>query len=113
VISGNYSMVDDHPWYMTIHVTPLPEAAPGVMNILPDALAPVSIPVSSGGASASLTYAAGTLATDGSFGTWELDTTGMAPCGYNVRIVAEDRTIVNSTSIGWPDQDIEGFCLDN
>jgi hypothetical protein len=113
VISGTYSMVDDHPWYMTIRVTPLPEAAPGVMDILPDALAPVSIPVSSGGASASLSYAAGTLATNGSFGTWELDTTGMPPCGYNVRIVAEDRTIVNSTSIGWPAGDIEGFCLDN
>ena len=34
-------------------------------------------------------------------GTWELDTTLMAPCGYVLRLRAWDRTIVSGNSIGW------------
>ena len=59
----------------------------------------------------SLSYAAFTLDTSGVSGTWELITTGMAPCGYNIRIDGADRTIVNSATIGWPASDIEGVCL--
>ena len=53
-------------------------------------------------------YAALTLDTSGTTGTWELVTTGMAPCGYNIRIDGADRTIVNSGFIGWHAADIEG-----
>ena len=112
VITGTYSMADDHAWYMTLHVTPTPEALPGTMTILPDAAAPITTVVSSGNASATLNNLGLTLHTTGSFGTWELDTTGMTPCGYNIRMVAEDRTIVNSATLGWAASDIEGFCLD-
>lgn len=110
-ISGTYSMSDPHPWYLRIHVTPPAEAAPGVMTITPDAAAPVTTVVSGGGSSAQLNYPV-TLAPNGSFGTWELNTAGMPPCGYNVWIRTEDRTITNSGSIGWPASDVEGFCLE-
>jgi hypothetical protein len=42
---------------------------------------------------------------------WTLDTNGMDPCGYVVRLWVRDRTIVNSGSIGWTDTDDVGFCL--
>jgi hypothetical protein len=44
-------------------------------------------------------------------GTWQLDTGVMDPCGYNIRIRGEDRTIVNSRWFGRERWDIEGFCL--
>jgi hypothetical protein len=47
-------------------------------------------------------------------GTWELDTANMNPCGYNIRIEAWDRTIINSlpdAHLGYKTVDIEGFCL--
>ena len=31
---------------------------------------------------------------------WTLDTTGMEPCGYIIQVVAVDRAIVNSQSVG-------------
>ena len=64
------------------------------------------------GATNGLSYAAFTLDGSGVSGTWELVTTGMAPCGYNIRIDGADRTIVNSGFIGWHAADIEGFCLE-
>ena len=44
-------------------------------------------------------------------GTWQLDTTGLAPCGYVVRLDAVDRTIVNSGSVGFDTPAFTGFCL--
>jgi hypothetical protein len=44
-------------------------------------------------------------------GKWKLDTTGMESCGYNIRIVGHERTIINSHSTNRHAQDIEGFCL--
>lgn len=42
---------------------------------------------------------------------WNLNTTGMKPCGYILRVVAVDRTIVNSQSVGhWSPASV-GFCL--
>ncbi|HEY7213658.1 MAG TPA: hypothetical protein VIC28_03460 [Thermoanaerobaculia bacterium] len=43
---------------------------------------------------------------------WSLDTTGMKPCGYVVRVVAVDRAIVDSQSVGHSNPDSAGFCLD-
>ncbi|HTV22378.1 MAG TPA: hypothetical protein VMG12_27005 [Polyangiaceae bacterium] len=43
--------------------------------------------------------------------TWTLDTTGMQPCGYVIRVVASDRAIVNSQSVGLSNADSSGFCL--
>lgn len=44
---------------------------------------------------------------------WSLDTTGMKPCGYVLRVTASNRAIVNSASIGIPAQDSVGFCLED
>jgi hypothetical protein len=44
-------------------------------------------------------------------GTWHLNTTGMSPCGYVVRVDGSDRTIVNSGYVGWDGPAFTGFCL--
>ena len=49
--------------------------------------------------------------TSGTSGTWEFDTAGMPACGYVLRAVASDRTIVSGGS-GWWDDDVEGFSLE-
>ncbi|MGB7069505.1 MAG: hypothetical protein WBD22_08420 [Pyrinomonadaceae bacterium] len=43
---------------------------------------------------------------------WTLDTTGMKACGYVIRVVASDRAILNSASVGHHFSDSSGFCLD-
>jgi hypothetical protein len=43
---------------------------------------------------------------------WSLDTTGMQPCGYIIEVVAVDRAIVNSQSVGHYSPASAGFCLD-
>jgi hypothetical protein len=43
---------------------------------------------------------------------WSLDTNGMEPCGYIIEVVAVDRAIVNSQSVGHNATDSAGFCLD-
>jgi len=45
-------------------------------------------------------------------GIWQLNTNGMLPCGYVVRLTVYDRTIVNSSYIGWSDSKEVGFCLE-
>jgi hypothetical protein len=44
--------------------------------------------------------------------SWSLDTTDMQPCGYVIRVVAVDRAIVNSQSVGHHASDSAGFCLE-
>jgi hypothetical protein len=43
---------------------------------------------------------------------WSLDTTGMRPCGYVLRVTASNRAIVNSAYVGLVAQDTVGFCLE-
>ena len=43
---------------------------------------------------------------------WSLDTMGMKSCGYVIRVVAVDRAIVNSQSVGKYAPDSVGFCLE-
>lgn len=43
---------------------------------------------------------------------WTLDTTGMKPCGYIIRVVAVDRAILNSQSVGHHVPASAGFCLE-
>jgi hypothetical protein len=45
------------------------------------------------------------------FGTWSLPTAGLDPCGYVVRIDADDRTIANCGAGPWRDHESAGFCL--
>jgi hypothetical protein len=43
--------------------------------------------------------------------TWSLNTTGMQPCGYVITVVAVDRAIVNSASVGHYSPASAGFCV--
>ncbi len=113
VLVGTYSMIEEHSRSLTLSVTPAAEASGGhlaITSVIP--AAPLPAPLPGPTASNGLSFAALTLTTNGAAGQWELDTTGMDPCGYNIRIHGEDRTIVNSGFIGWEDVDIEGFCLE-
>ncbi len=44
--------------------------------------------------------------------TWTLDTKDMISCGYVIRVVASDRAIINSQSVGHHTPDSAGFCLE-
>jgi hypothetical protein len=113
VLSGTYSMSDLHSGSLSLSVTPSAEAAGGHLSIVSvSPAAPLPPPAPTPTASNGLSYAALTLDNSGANGTWELNTAGMDPCGYNIRIHGEDRTIVNSGFIGWERPDIEGFCLE-
>jgi hypothetical protein len=112
-ISGTYTMTDAHSGGLSLEITPHPESNPG--NLIITSAAPpgsmLALPKAGPNASNSLGYALLTLDGSGATGNWELITDGMAPCGYNIRIVGTDRTIVNSSGVHWWSQDIEGFCL--
>lgn len=51
------------------------------------------------------------LSTNGEAGNWTLDTTGWEACGYVIQLWARDRTVVNSSYIGWRRTKDVGFCL--
>jgi len=111
-ILGTYATNDIHHSGLTLTVTPQAEAAGGhltITSVLPVAPLPPLPPGPT--ASNSLSYPL-RLTTTGATGDWELNTTSMKPCGYNIRLHVTDRTIVNSGFIGWPNADIEGFCLE-
>jgi hypothetical protein len=128
VISGTFSMTDKHAHSLSISVTPGPEADGGTIRI--DSAAPAgamaAFPVTETAATianptgadptktvVSMSYAAAEITTAGvTAGTWTLETAGMLPCGYNIRIRGVDRTIVNSGWVGWEAWDIEGFCVE-
>lgn len=99
LIEGTFSISDDHCLSMALSVTPAAEAHGAAPEIVPSGLS-------------SLSYTAATLPNGGTSGTWQLDTSAMDPCGYNVRIHGEDRTIINSSYIGHERWDIEGFCIE-
>lgn len=91
-ISGDYSAWDTHMG--SIHIYAEPNM--GGTNFT----SPVPLP---------RTYPA--LPTAGESGTWSLDTSMMPRCGYVIRLVAHDRTIVNSGSKGLRDVAVVGLCL--
>ncbi len=91
VLSGNFIARDDYLGSYSLGVEPtvndpgeaIPSPSSGLVNTLP---APGD--------------------------AWTLDTTGMKPCGYVIRVVAVDRAIVDSQWIGHPNSDSAGFCLE-
>lgn len=87
ILTGTYSAFDQHFGHLTLSVEP----AGGVMT------------------PSSRSYP--TVPTTGESGTWSLNTAGMQPCGYVVRIHVWDRTIVNSGYVGFYNSDVKGFCL--
>jgi len=44
--------------------------------------------------------------------SWSLNTSGMRPCGYVIRVIAIDRAIINSQAVGHWVPDSAGFCLE-
>jgi hypothetical protein len=100
LIKGSFYMSDDHCRSLSLSVTPTAETNGEKPEIVGFA------------GMSSLSYAAGTLPNMGTSGTWQLDTTNIDPCGYNIRIYGVDRTIVNSSTLGHRRSDIEGFCLE-
>jgi hypothetical protein len=91
VLSGTFVARDDYLSHYALGVEPAINP-PGV-----------GVPVPSGG-SVNTAIAPGD--------PWTLDTTGMMPCGYIIRVVAVDRAILNSQSVGHHSPDSAGFCLD-
>jgi hypothetical protein len=99
IIAGTFSISGNHCYSVRLSVSPGAEAHGATPNI--------------GGISGpgQLVYGSG-LPDTGTSGIWELDTSPMEPCGYNIRIRGEDRTIVDSRWFGRERWDPEGFCLE-
>ena len=97
-LRGTYSVSDEHFGALDLNVEP-PGPAHGAKPVhgVPPATTPFP-----------RSYPA--VPTAGETATWTLDTTGMDPCGYVVRIDTGDRTIV-SASGGWTAAASVGFCL--
>lgn len=90
VLTGNFVARDDYMASYTLSVEP-------AINPAPEA-----IPVPSAGFT-------NTAVAPGD--PWTLDTTGMDPCGYIIRVVAVDKAIVHSQSVGHHSPASAGFCL--
>ena len=98
IISGTFSITNKHCYSVILSVTPTTEAH-GAKPGIPSIAGP-----------SELIYGSGLPGT-GTSNTWELNTSPMDQCGYNVRIRGEDRTIIDSRWFGRERWDIEGFCL--
>ena len=92
VIHGTYSVTDEHFGKLKLTVHPSGPAHGATVN--PQERQYDIVP------------------TTGESGTWMLNTSGMDPCGYIVRLWVRDRTIVDSGYIGWRNIDDVGFCLE-
>jgi hypothetical protein len=97
IISGTFSMKSTHCYSLTLSVTPKTNPLQANPEI-----------ISTG--THQLIYNNGLICPLIS-GKWELNTANMEPCGYNIRIRGENRTIVNSRWFGREAWDIEGFCV--
>jgi len=105
-LTGSFSIKDDYCSSMSLSVTPS-DKANGRKPVI------VSPPYNAASNLSTLSYknVSANLPETGVNGTWELDTSGMTPCGYNIRIVGRERTIINSRLVNRSAQDIVGFCL--
>lgn len=90
LIRGTYSVTDAHFGSLSLSVEP-PGPAHGAAPTPSSRAYPI-------------------VPTTGESGAWVLNTTGMDPCGYVVRIDVGDRTIVSADG-GWTNHDTVGFCL--
>jgi hypothetical protein len=91
VIHGSYGVADEHAGGFTLTVEPAGPAH-GPTLLPPGKTYPV-------------------LPTIGESASWTLDTTGMDPCGYIVRLWSWDRTIADGNGSGWKCTQSVGFCL--
>jgi hypothetical protein len=89
-IRGTYSVADEH--FGSLSITIEPAGPAGGAAVSPSSRSYPIVP------------------TAGETGTWTLDTTPMAPCGYVLRLDTSDRTIVSAGG-GWSNFAAVGFCL--
>lgn len=92
---GTHSTEASFQHYSTAKIEVIP-SAPGNVRVV---TAPASLEFPSAG-------------TTGIDGTWVLDTTGMRPGGYVLRLSVCDRTNVNSSGVPFCTVDEAGFCLE-
>jgi hypothetical protein len=102
-ITGSYSVVDNFFGYLTIALVPIT-----VGGVPQPENAAVITPVPNTPANATAYNGANT---GGSNGTFTLDTTGMTPCGYNIRLYAQDRALCDSHCYAHWNETAVGFCL--
>lgn len=91
LLSGNFTARDDYLRSYSLGIEPAVNTAP--IGVPSPSSGVVNTPVAPGS-------------------PWTLDTTGMRSCGYIIRVVATDRAIVNSQSVGHSSADSSGFCLE-
>ncbi|MFL6660178.1 MAG: hypothetical protein ACJ8GW_18985 [Massilia sp.] len=91
IIEGNYQVTDDH--FSSLSLAVQPPLGAVFLAPVPDPRTYPSVP------------------TTGETGVWRLDTSAMSKCGYTVRLVAADRTIVNSGFVGFSNEISVGLCL--
>lgn len=95
IIKGTYDVSDEHFRLMTLKVLPKDHAKGATVD-----------------PARKTYYAPDFEPTTGTSGEWELNTTGMDPCGYVVLLEVWDRTIANCDAKGWYNRDSVGFCLE-
>jgi hypothetical protein len=99
-LTGSYSVVDNFFGSASIALVPITiSGIPAVENAV------VVTPAAGAAASYDGTN------THGSHGTFSLNTTGMAACGYTIELVAVDRAIVDSHCYSHWNRIGVGFCL--
>lgn len=91
VISGTYSVADEHFGSFTLDVQPAAHTHGATVN--------------------PHTRSYPTVPNAGESGTWTLDTKGMDPCGYTVQLLSSDRTFASCGSPWENNSAFVGFCL--
>jgi hypothetical protein len=97
IIKGKFSVTDE--FFGLLHLRVLDITVGGV----PQPINPVTPPA--------ISYNGANGAGTGGLLDWELDTTGMTPCGYTVVLSARDRALVGNSCDGHYNQVAVGFCL--
>ena len=100
LMEGTFSITGDYCDTVTLYITPGGAGAPSHG----------ATPLIVGMGDNKLEYGID-LPDSGYSGTWELNTGPMDPCGYNIWIHGEDRTIVNSNHRGHEAWKPRGFCV--
>ena len=100
LMEGTFSIVGDYCDTVNLYITPGGAGAPSFG----------ATPVIVGMGDNQLDYGID-LPDSGYSGTWELQTGPMDPCGYNIWVHGEDRTIVNSHHRGHEQWKPRGFCV--
>lgn len=102
-VSGSYSVTDE--FFGTLSLALVPITVGGIIQpenpVVPTVISPLG----------SDPYAYDGTNTNGTSGTFTLDTTGMTPCGYTILLQSWDRALVGDSCWGHYNDIGVGFCL--